>query len=75
MKDTEIAEILKNQSEEFRKYETGHRELKESLNEFQKKKYLTADEEIEKKKMQKQKLHYKDRMAEMIRQYKLQRNH
>jgi len=34
-----------------------------------KKKYLTADEEVEKKKIQKQKLQYKDRMAQIIRDH------
>jgi len=36
-----------------------------------KKHYLTAEEEIEKKRMQKEKLYKKDKMAEIMRQYKL----
>lgn len=40
------------------------------LRDEQKKPYLTPEEEIEKKRMQKEKLYKKDKMAEMIRQYK-----
>jgi hypothetical protein len=70
MKETEIINLLRNQSEEFRKLEEEHRKLDQTLEEINKKKYLTTEEEIEKKKIQKQKLQYKDRMAAMIRQYK-----
>lgn len=70
MKESEIVEILRNESDEFKKIEEEHRKLEESLEEINKKKYLTADEEIEKKKIQKQKLQFKDRMAELIRAYK-----
>lgn len=35
-----------------------------------KKPYLTPEEEVEKKRMQKEKLYKKDKMAEIIRQYK-----
>jgi len=32
--------------------------------------YLTPEEDLERKKMAKQKLHLKDKMAEMVRNYK-----
>jgi uncharacterized protein YdcH (DUF465 family) len=72
LKDSEIIEILRSESEEFKKYEVGHRELDQSLSELQKKKRPTTDEEYEMKKMQKQKLYYKDMMALMVSQYKSQ---
>jgi len=69
MKESEIKNILRNENEEFRKIEEDHRKLDKSLDEMLKKKYLTAEEEVEKKKIQKQKLHYKDRLAELVRDY------
>jgi hypothetical protein len=70
MKEEEVIEILRKESEEFRKLETEHKRLDKYLEEMNRKKFLTTDEEIEKKKLQKQKLQYKDRMAQMIRGYK-----
>lgn len=70
MKEEEIIEILKKDNEEFRKLYEEHRYLDSLLDEINKKLYLSAEEEIEKKRMQKEKLYKKDKMAEMIRQYK-----
>ena len=72
MKDSEIVNSLRDANEEFRKIEEEHRKLDKALDEINKKRYLTADEELEKKKMQKQKLQYKDRLAQLIREYKHQ---
>ena len=71
MREEEIIEILKRENEEFRKLYEEHRKLDALLDEMNKKHYLTAEEEIEKKRMQKEKLYKKDKMAEIIRQYKL----
>jgi len=71
MREEEIIEILKRENEEFRKLYEEHRKLDALLDEINKKHYLTAEEEIEKKRMQKEKLYKKDKMAEIIRQYKL----
>lgn len=70
MKEEEIIEILKRENEEFRKLYEEHRQLDSLLDELNKRVYLTPEEEIEKKRMQKEKLYKKDKMAEMIRQYK-----
>jgi len=40
------------------------------LAEIDSKRYLTSEEEVERKKLQKQKLLKKDRMAELVRDYK-----
>ncbi|RJR22168.1 MAG: DUF465 domain-containing protein [Nitrospiraceae bacterium] len=69
MKDEEIMRILRDENDEYKKLEEEHRRLDQTLDEMLKKKYLTTDEEVEKKKMQKQKLQYKDRMAQIIREY------
>jgi len=47
-----------------------HKDLENLLEEFDNKRYLTSEEEIERKRIQKQKLLKKDRMAELIRNYK-----
>ncbi|MBI5666127.1 MAG: DUF465 domain-containing protein [Nitrospirae bacterium] len=62
--------ILKSENEEYKRLEEEHKKLEQVLDEMLKKRYLTADEEIEKKKIQKQKLHCKDRMAQIIREHK-----
>jgi len=59
MREEEIIEILKRENEEFRKLYEEHRQLDALLDEINKKHYLTAEEEIEKKRMQKEKLYKK----------------
>lgn len=70
MREEEIVEILKRESEEFRRLSEEHRSLDNMLTEIDRKPYLTAEEEIERKRIQKLKLYKKDRMAELIREYK-----
>jgi hypothetical protein len=70
LKDNEIAKILRKENEEFRKLEEEHRKLDEAIARIDKKRFLTTDEEIERKKIQKKKLRNKDLMAEMIRKYR-----
>jgi uncharacterized protein YdcH (DUF465 family) len=70
MKEEETMSVLRNENEEYRKLEEDHRKLDQALDAMHKKKYLTTDEEVEKKRMQKQKLQYKDRMAQIIRDHK-----
>ncbi len=70
MSEEEIIEVLKRDNEEFRKVYQEHRELDSMLSEFNKKHHLNAEEEIEMNRMKKAKLQKKDRIAEMIREYK-----
>ena len=70
MKEAEVVDILRNENEEYKKLEEEHQKLNEYLDEMSKKKYLSSEEEIEKKKLQKKKLHYKDKLAQLIREYK-----
>lgn len=72
--EAEIKEILKKQNEEYRKLYEEHRKLEEALAIIDKNRYITPEEEIERKKIQKQKLIKKDRMAEIVRQYKKSRS-
>jgi uncharacterized protein YdcH (DUF465 family) len=70
LKEQEIIEKLLKDNEEFKKVSEEHHQLDGLLTEIDKKVYLTPEEEIERKKMQKQKLAKKDRMAEMKRDFK-----
>ena len=70
MKEQEIIEKLLKENEEFKKVSEEHHQLDGLLTEIDKKVYLTPEEEIERKKLQKQKLAKKDRLAEMIRDFK-----
>jgi uncharacterized protein YdcH (DUF465 family) len=73
LREEEIVKILKildNENSEFQQLEREHRELEDKLTEINSRVYLSADEEMEKKKIQKLKLVKKDRMAEMVRKYR-----
>jgi uncharacterized protein YdcH (DUF465 family) len=70
LKEHEIVELLKKENEEFRKLSEEHRSLDTLLSEIDNKRYLTPEEEVERKKIQKQKLLKKDRMAELVRAFK-----
>jgi len=70
LKEDEIVEFLKKENEEFKKLSEEHRNLDLLLAKIDSKRYLTPEEEVERKTVQKQKLFKKDRMAQMIREYK-----
>ncbi len=70
MSDEEIIETLKRENEEFRKVYQEHRELDSMLSEFNKKHYLTPEEEVQMHQMKKEKLSKKDKIAELIKNYK-----
>jgi uncharacterized protein YdcH (DUF465 family) len=70
MREEEIIEILKKENEEFNRLYQEHRMLDSQLSELSKKTYLTADEEIEILRIKKEKLYKKDKIAELIREYK-----
>ncbi len=70
MREQEIMAKLSEEDEEFRKVSDEHHQLDLHLIEVDKKIYLTPEEDLERKKMAKQKLYLKDKMAEMVRAYK-----
>ncbi|MDQ7787648.1 MAG: DUF465 domain-containing protein [Thermodesulfovibrionales bacterium] len=70
MKENEIVETLKKENEEFRKLSEEHRNLDTQLAEMDTKRYLSPEEELERKRIQKLKLSRKDRMAELVSEYK-----
>ena len=68
-----IVEQLRRTNTEFRELEESHHRLDLELNELQKRHVLTPNEEIEKKRIQKEKLAMKDKLAEFIRLHRDQR--
>ncbi|HAK87709.1 MAG TPA: DUF465 domain-containing protein [Nitrospiraceae bacterium] len=70
MKEEEVVEALKRENEEFKRIHQEHRELDSQLLEYNKKSSFTAEEEIEINRIKKEKLHKKDKIAELIREYK-----
>lgn len=65
-----IVEQLRRTNTEFRQLEESHHRLDLELNELQRRHVLTPNEEIEKKRIQKEKLATKDKLAEFIRQHR-----
>ncbi len=61
---------LRNENPEFQKWEQEHRKLEETLESMDSHRYLTPEEEMERKRVQKMKLMAKDRMTDIIRRYK-----
>jgi hypothetical protein len=70
MKETDIVKVLDIENDEFKRLGEEHRKLDLELDEYNKRPYLTPEEELEKKRLQKLKLQKKDKMAEIIRNYK-----
>ena len=61
---------LLDKDAELRRYYDEHRELEDKLMTFQNRYYLSPDEEIEKKNLQKLKLVGKDKMMEIVSKYR-----
>ena len=68
--DDRIMGLLRTSSVEFRELEESHHRLDAELAELQRRHVLTPQEETLKKQIQKEKLAKKDKMAELIRQYR-----
>lgn len=73
-KEEAVVKILLENNDEFKKLYSEHLELEEKIAEFDNKHYLTPEEEIERKRLQKIKLAGKDRMFEIIREFKNKNN-
>ena len=68
--DDQIDEHLRTTNADFRELQERHHQLDEQLQELLKNHILTPEEEVLKKKIQKEKLDKKDRMAMFIREYR-----
>lgn len=65
----ELIEEVSKSNQEFKTLLEEHQALEVQLEEFNKRRYLTPEQEVERKIIQKKKLHKKDRMAQILRQY------
>jgi len=69
-KDKLLIEKHIGSDEELRKYVEEHVTLENKLEEFNKKAYLTAEEEVEEKKIKKKKLAGRDKIEMILRKYR-----
>ncbi len=68
--DEELIENLIEKEPDLKNRVDEHWSLKEQLEEFNEKAYLTPQEKIEKKKIKKLKLHAKDKIEEILAKYR-----
>jgi uncharacterized protein YdcH (DUF465 family) len=78
MMDVEVNEEalvtrLRTENSEYQKWEQEHRKLEDSLMLFETHRYLTPEEEVERKRIQKLKLVAKDKMMDIIRRTRVGR--
>jgi uncharacterized protein len=69
-----LIEHLKQTHPEFRQLMEDHLQYERQLEAFNNLRYLTSEQELEKKRVQKTKLRGKDRMAEILKEHKSQSN-
>ena len=69
-KDEELIQTLLEREPDLRRYYDEHVDLERRLDVFQGKAYLTPEEEVEKKRLQKLKLAGKDKIMEILSRYR-----
>ena len=69
----EVREALRQRNSEFQRLEEEHHRLEKELNALIRRKTLTPQEELHKKQIQVEKLHLKDHMEAILRDYRKQR--
>lgn len=69
-KDEELIISLLEREPELRRYYDEHSDLERQLDAFQHKHYLTPEEEVEKKRLQKLKLAGKDKIMEILSRHR-----
>lgn len=67
--DPTLLKKVQGENEEFKKLYQEHLDLKNRVEKLNKMNFLTPEQELEKKTVQKQKLKGKDRMSKIIEQY------
>ncbi len=65
----DVQQILTTEDPEFRQWVEEHHACEDRLNQLISKSQITAEEEIEEKRLKKRKLLLKDQMAQRIRTY------
>jgi uncharacterized protein YdcH (DUF465 family) len=72
--ESALIEHLKQTNPEFRQLMDEHLHFERQLEEFNNLRYLTSEQELEKKRVQKIKLRGKDRMVEILKEHKARLN-
>ena len=67
VKEEDLVARLRSENQEYQRWEQEHKKLEETLLTFEAHRYLTPEEELERKRVQKLKLAAKDRMMDIIR--------
>ena len=67
--DPELFAKMKSENPEFKKLHEEHVLLKLKVDDLNKRKFLTPEQEIEKQNIKKQKLKNKDRMAQILSEH------
>ena len=62
---------LRTENAEYQRWEQEHSKLEHTLSSFETHRYLTPEEDMERKRIQKLKLAAKDRMMDIIRRYRV----
>ncbi|HEY4485187.1 MAG TPA: YdcH family protein [Nitrospiria bacterium] len=65
---SENRKVLHNSNPEFRRLESEHHRLERELNELVRHRALTSNDALQKKQIQVEKLHIKDRLEAMLRE-------
>ena len=65
-KDEELIQALLLHDAELKQYYDEHLVLERQLSEFNRRLYLTPEQELERKQLQKRKLHGKDRIMQIL---------
>jgi len=74
-REEELIQQLLTHDNELRVLYEEHQDLKHKLENFRNKLYLTPEEELEKKRLQKRKLASKDRMMEILHRHRPEAAH
>ncbi len=72
--DQELIDQLMDRNPELKKHVDEHREFEKLLEEFNRRPYLTAAETVEKKRLQKLKLAGRDRIEQILAEYRQKEN-
>ena len=72
-KDEELIQTLIPHDPELKQYYEEHLLLEAQLAEFNRKVYLTPEQDLEKKQLQKRKLHGKDRIMQILEKHRADR--
>jgi hypothetical protein len=68
--DQEIIDEMLDRDPELKRYVEQHREFERILEEFNRRPYLTAEETMERKRIQKMKLAGRDRIEQILAKYR-----